>query len=175
MPHICRNVRCRLKLAEPTDNPRSAFCCRGCFRQHYAKHCIACEQPMEGRSKHHQHPKCRAEYRTLKRHEMLGKYHDSGRVRVDARNPIKPGIFSALTNRRPWRVVAGPPLSAREMHLTTRGGADLDRNANRKHWQTTTGFKRGDPPVNIIGGYRFPNERPVKLTIESDQAKVEAS
>jgi hypothetical protein len=158
MPHFCRNQRCRSKLKDhPVDNPRCAFCCRGCYRQHYAKHCLACEQPAQGRRLYHQHPKCRAEYRTLKRHEMLGKYHDSGRVGVDARNPIKPGIKSRL---KTW----GPPLSNEQFRLATLG---RKKAGQRKPHNAI--------PVNIIGGYRFPNARPVKLTIESDQAKVEAS
>jgi hypothetical protein len=42
--HQCR--KCRTKLAEPTDNPRRAFCCRGCFNSHYRSHCVVCEEPI---------------------------------------------------------------------------------------------------------------------------------
>jgi hypothetical protein len=31
--HHCRYDRA--KLSEPTDNPRRAFCCRGCFNRFY--------------------------------------------------------------------------------------------------------------------------------------------
>jgi hypothetical protein len=42
--HQCR--KCRTKLAEPTDNPRRAFCCRGCFGSFYRSRCVVCEEPI---------------------------------------------------------------------------------------------------------------------------------
>jgi len=38
--HRCR--LCRTKLKEPTDNPRRAFCCRGCFQGFYRSRCVVC-------------------------------------------------------------------------------------------------------------------------------------
>jgi hypothetical protein len=42
--HQCR--KCRTKLAEPTDNPRRAFCCRGCLGSFYRSRCVVCEEPI---------------------------------------------------------------------------------------------------------------------------------
>ena len=89
LKHHCR--RCRLKLAEPTENPRSAFCCRGCHRQHYERHCLACERPMERKSSsqktcHRRH--CSTQFRELKRHHLLGRYHASPGVNLASRTPI---------------------------------------------------------------------------------------
>ena len=42
----CRNSRCGGELNRETDNPRNAFCCRGCFDQHYRRCCLVCERPL---------------------------------------------------------------------------------------------------------------------------------
>ena len=46
--HFCRHDR--TKLAEPTDNPRRAFCCRGCFNSFYRSRCRVCESPVRRRT-----------------------------------------------------------------------------------------------------------------------------
>jgi hypothetical protein len=40
----CRNPHCRSKLPNPVDNPRAAFCLRGCYDSFYLKRCIVCER-----------------------------------------------------------------------------------------------------------------------------------
>jgi hypothetical protein len=42
--HYCRNQHCRSRLKEPTDNPRSAFCTRGCYASFYRSRCLVCER-----------------------------------------------------------------------------------------------------------------------------------
>jgi hypothetical protein len=42
--HYCRFDR--TKLSEPTDNPKRAFCCRGCFNSFYRSRCVVCESPI---------------------------------------------------------------------------------------------------------------------------------
>jgi hypothetical protein len=42
--HCCRNPHCRSKLPNPVDNPRAAFCLRGCYDSFYLKRCIVCER-----------------------------------------------------------------------------------------------------------------------------------
>jgi len=44
--HYCRNLRCRTKLSEPTDNPKRSFCCRGCFNSFHRSRCVVCESPI---------------------------------------------------------------------------------------------------------------------------------
>ena len=41
----CR--KCKSKLPTPTGNDREAFCCRGCYEQHYRKHCRVCEREIK--------------------------------------------------------------------------------------------------------------------------------
>jgi hypothetical protein len=42
--HYCR--KCRSKLPAPADNPRHAFCCRGCFNGFYRSRCRVCERDL---------------------------------------------------------------------------------------------------------------------------------
>ena len=136
----CR--RCRLKLAEPTENPRSAFCCRGCHRQFYDKHCLACERPMErktGTQKTCGRRKCGNEYQSLKAHSMLGRYHPGPTLRSGSANPIEIGVPERVKGDRPCRIVAGQ-LTPDQLLLVTAGtgGPDcpfkFDSTLNRKHW-----------------------------------------
>jgi hypothetical protein len=139
--HQCR--RCRLKLAEPTDNPRSAFCCRGCHRQHYERHCLACERPMERKSStqkvcHRRH--CSAQFRELKRHHLLGRHYARPGVSLASRTPISIGSDGGDQGRPNPRIVAGS-LTPDQVRLATVGAAygncpfKLDRDLNRKYWQ----------------------------------------
>jgi hypothetical protein len=45
--HMCRNPRCRSKLAAPVSNPREAFCARGCHTSFYLHRCLVCEGQIE--------------------------------------------------------------------------------------------------------------------------------
>jgi hypothetical protein len=77
------------------------------------------------------------------------------------------GTFSPLKTDRGWRVVAGPPVDIR---LATIGAEDVIKQAekfNRRQWVeagATAKFQRHTPPLNIIGGHRFPNAPQIELT-----------
>jgi hypothetical protein len=48
--HYCRNKpHCGLKLKEPVENPRQAFCTPGCFASFHRHRCLVCQEPMERR------------------------------------------------------------------------------------------------------------------------------
>jgi hypothetical protein len=69
--HFCRNPRCRAKMRTPVENPHAAFCCRGCFKQFYRRHCLVCERELRDRMTGQARPtrrkfcgrKCRNEFR----------------------------------------------------------------------------------------------------------------
>jgi hypothetical protein len=44
---FCRYPNCRMKLPEPTTNPKEAFCTPGCKASFYRTRCIACEELMD--------------------------------------------------------------------------------------------------------------------------------
>ena len=110
----CR--RCRVKLPAPAD-PKVAFCCRGCHRMFYDKHCMVCEEPLTRRSAAQKRcVKCAMNRRsldtTLIPHWGKGRpsaQGDSGSLSVGFANPIKIGVPEAepLLKIR----VIGPPLS----------------------------------------------------------------
>ena len=150
----CRNPRCRSKLSTPVENPREAFCAKGCHTQFYRKRCIACEQPMERTRESQQlcgRRKCKHQFAALKAHFSLGKL----------------GIFSPLKSDRGWRQVAGPPVDPR---LATVGAEDAVKNAdrvNRRHWADAGAaalIQRHHAPVNIVGGFKFPDAPQIEIT-----------
>jgi hypothetical protein len=66
------------------------------------------------------------------------------------RNPLKPGLKIDEKPGRPWHVIAGPGEGLHPTNLRV-GPEVLPR--------THTGpllIKSTTPPVNVIGGYRFP-------------------
>jgi len=166
----CR--RCAAKLAEPQSNPRSAFCCRGCHRNFYEAHCIACEREHKG-TRLCGRPKCKAEYAALKRHGMLGKFVPGSapktgfwpRVLSDdslaSETPISVGLPAAPKPDRGYRIVAGA-LSEADLHLATAGAAAVIKQSERtnralRNEAPGAKFKRSHAPLNIIGGYKFAN------------------
>jgi hypothetical protein len=138
--HHCR--RCRLKLAQPTENPRSAFCCRGCHRQFYETRCLACEREMERKTGNKRlcgRRHCCSKFRELKRHHLLGRYQAPRRVNSASGTPIKIGVCEGSQKRPTYRIVSGS-LTPEQLRLATIGAAfgacplDSDRKLSRKHF-----------------------------------------
>jgi hypothetical protein len=122
--HHCR--RCKQKLKEPIENPRSAFCCRGCYRQFFAKRCLVCEKEIRRTAGHQKlcgSLACRREYRDIVAHGVVGKFSQRPQCTSDglspSTNPIKQRVCGPEKSDRPWRQVAGPALSRVEMRLAT--------------------------------------------------------
>ena len=154
--HYCRNPRCRSKLSDPVENPREAFCCRGCYRQFYRSRCLMCERTMERKTGNQRlcgRRKCKNAFRAS---DWLGRYFEGSRgvgradVILDARNPIKPGTSSPLEPGIRWHLW-GPKLTDQQIHLATLG------------WKPERRKPGKSIPVNIIGGYRFPGAPAIKL------------
>jgi hypothetical protein len=149
--HHCRNPRCAGKLKTPTENPRDAFCCKGCECQFYGRRCRVCEALFPPKTKRRRvcgRAKCR--YR-FKRHpeDFYGASYPSGPVAHNAsRNPIKPGIKNGAKPGRPFRIVAGPADDLDPINFTS---PPEPRRASGPVLITPT-----TPPLNIVGGYLFP-------------------
>jgi hypothetical protein len=111
--------------------------------------------------------KCEGQFKTLKAYRMLGRYHSSSAAVDASRNPIKPGTFSPLKSDRGWRQVAGHSVDVR---LAAIGADDAVKQAhriNRRHWVKASNgalIQKHHAPVNIVGGYRFPNAPQIELT-----------
>jgi hypothetical protein len=176
--HYCRNPRCRSKLKAPVANPRQAFCTRGCFRSFFHRRCIVCEREIERKTEHQrccERRKCWADFKRDREHYLVGMGDISHSVIDPLTNPIKPGLKSGGWDGRPvvigewreggdkkqWRQIAGPLLSPRSFHLATlplhRSYADYLRRVNRAPENPAALFQRNSQPLNLVGGYRFPN------------------
>lgn len=107
--HYCRNPRCRMKLKEPVENPRKAFCTRGCHSSFYLRRCLVCEaateKPKVGRSRLIcRKAKCRSAFRSSK------DLHPSGAAFNGTRNPHEMGTETS-PQRRPTSLFANAPLN----------------------------------------------------------------
>jgi hypothetical protein len=159
----CRDPKCRCALPQPAEE-RRAFCSRGCYDRFYRTRCKVCAEPsVNGRLHakscayaHRQNPELYA-------YKKLSKTEDgelSPKRRSDERNPYKTGL---KTRGRTW----GPVLSDDEYWLASLPLHPIDAarvkaaNDPRKIWQETSWCRKvifgpDDPPLNIIGGYKFP-------------------
>jgi hypothetical protein len=167
--HFCRNPRCRSKLPSPVSNPREAFCTRGCHSSFYRKRCLICEQSMERKNERQLVCSKRRCRNGLQARQNLGKYLPSSDGVSPLENPIKMGIKSGLAGDRAWRIIAGE-LTPTQLRCATVGGKEAVEAINRtnaRHWHNAKAercsIKRDDPPVNIAGGYKFPDAPVIDL------------
>jgi hypothetical protein len=131
----------------------------------------ACGRPATKRKRESQQlcrrRKCKSHFAALKAGFLLGRYHRSSHALDASRNPTKPGTFSRLKSDRAWRQAAGPPV---DMRLATIGADDAVKPAHRvNHLHYVEAGKsaliqKHHAPVNIVGGYRFPNAPQIELT-----------
>ena len=124
--HYCRNPRCRSKLPSPASDPHKAFCTRGCHSSFYLKRCLVCEGDKPDGSQLNRRfcrrPRCKAKYQ--KNRALFDLSVTSGHSRAisapDApRSAQSTGIKSAHKDDRPWRLVAGPMITAGQYHCAT--------------------------------------------------------
>ena len=172
--HYCRNPRCRSKLPAPVSNPREAFCTRGCYDSFYRHRCLICErpikQPKRGKRVICNKATCRS---ALRSNSYLGRYHRSFAAKSISNKADFIGVKEPLKPHRPWRVSAGPELSASALHCAVVGGDErvtAINRANFKHWrganakaEQKTLIERRHPPVNVLGGYNYPDAPVVDL------------
>jgi hypothetical protein len=169
----CRNPKCRLKLPEPVSNEREAFCCRGCYGSFYRRRCLICEQPMERETERQLvcgKRKCR---NALAARCGLGRYLPSSHPISPAKKPVNKGLEMPNDDDRAWRSVAAPELTADQLRGATvpdgpngrweSGGYQRVETRNkmrlRKHFAEQAAdclIQPHHPPVNALGGYRFP-------------------
>jgi hypothetical protein len=169
---FCRHRKCRTKLKAPVSNPREAFCARGCHTSFYLKRCLVCEGPLQRRNKTQRvcrKARCRSAWRAR---AGFGRYSPSKPVSlasktldfIESKPPLKPD--------RAWRQIAGPKLSRSQLHCGLVGAKEAVAEANRKnraYWREHSAkalIQRHHPPVNVLGGYKFPNAPDVKLREE---------
>jgi len=108
---------------------------------------------------------------------------------ISSRNPIKLGAKTGLKSDRAWRRIAGPAVPEINLRIPLdpelvvrlgrrhaeffadtlincaflRSCAEFDRKARRSAARKAL-IKRRHPPVNIVGGYKFPNAPIIDLS-----------
>jgi hypothetical protein len=171
----CRNPKCRMKLRAAVGSPREAFCCRGCYNTFYLHRCHVCEcaieQPKNGGQRLIcKKARCRNAWRAR---SGLGRYLTPSAASAIRKTHDSIEVQTAITPRRAWRIVAGPQLTAAELHYATVGAEEAleaSRRTNARHWRDANIkaearclIKRNSPPVNVIGGYRFADAPEIDL------------
>ena len=155
----CRNPRCKARLKEPAENPRDAFCCAGCEAGFYRTHCRVCEKELGDAKRNSRRElcgkrKCTNEFRSdRKRAQLFSRYYPLAAT-------SKPGKSSTKSTL----------ITGTKADLGFAIGADYDREvlranfrANAAFWNDAALIGPTDPPVNILGGYKFPNAPVVDL------------
>jgi hypothetical protein len=168
---VCRNSLCGTKLKQPTDEHVDAFCCRTCERRFYSRHCRVCEALFDYKTVRRQvcgRSRCRHELERHPERYFGGKFHPakvghSAKKQVgcsptpglghNARaNPTKIGVQSGGKSGRGYVIIAGPAVHP----------------INFTNWPELpprpTLIKRTTPPVNVIGGHRFPGAPKIDLS-----------
>jgi hypothetical protein len=122
--------------------------------------------------------KCR---NALQARSGFGRYHAPSNVVSAPKTSIKPGMKSGVAGDRPWRMVAGPELTPTQLHCATvpdgpdcrwEGGSWQHIEARNKamlraHFREKAAeclIQPHHPPVNVLGGYKFPDAPVVDLT-----------
>jgi hypothetical protein len=178
----CRNPHCGAKLKRETDNPRNAFCCYGCFEQHYRKLCIVCERPLRhkharkaGRPTQFCRQKCKSEF-----HRNPGRFLAGwgapattlqGPVRNGVRSAHSTGLKTGAKRDRPWRVVAGPGANLDPVNLAIPLDAETAARtgrSNTRHWAEAALIGPRNMPINLK------HARDLEREIERRRAASEA-
>jgi hypothetical protein len=134
---FCRHTKCRAKLPEPADNPRRAFCTRGCHSAFYRSRCIVCEEPIERQTERQRicgRSRCRAELRRFPHLFVfpvkMGRGSRNGFNR--ARNAHSTGFKTALlpgATRRiygPRRVIAAECFARNWQQVVSSDGVPIE-------------------------------------------------
>jgi hypothetical protein len=151
--HYCRC--CRSKLPTPVSNSHQAFCTPGCHVSFYLRRCLVCEGYRGKFTRKLCHkPACRSEYRrnrALFDFDRSSKGGGRGLRQTDFRSAHFTGLKSG------WFVVAGPGFGPSALHCATVGAEEAVATTNRlRHWRENCLIQPYHPPVNILGGYKFP-------------------
>jgi hypothetical protein len=173
---------CRELLAKAANNPRDRFCCAKCEQSFYRTHCRVCERPIpepgNARRQLCRRRKCKAEFR---RHQ--GRFYGS-RYPSEGVSPKRDKTLAISNGFLPLKRVpavtvrAGPIPNESVLHcaaipldpeLVARHARDRKVLAAERYRSTPTPLiGPHDPPVNVLGGYRFPNAPKIDLKFGGD-------
>ncbi|WP_394568792.1 hypothetical protein [Bradyrhizobium sp. 31Argb] len=163
----CRNPRCAGKLKIPAANPRDAFCCASCEVAFYGVRCRVCESLFTPKTKRRQvcwRDKCRYAFKRDPERFALRceppSYPGSPIAHNAKKNSTTSKLKTAAKSGRGWHVVAGP-----EVHPINLADFPANAAARQTGRRCPVLITRHAPPVNIVGGYRFPGAPKVDLSL----------
>jgi hypothetical protein len=107
----------------------------------------------------------------FRRFVMRGSPIDESGQKVEANSKTFRPDFAD----RPSHIVAGPQLSPFSFRAASVAAASViaaNNRLNAKYWEAASLIKRRTPPVNIVGGYKFPNAPFVDLAPPQQPAFV---
>jgi hypothetical protein len=149
--HRCRNPRCKSWLKEPVVSPRDAFCCASCEAGFYRMHCRVCEKEL-------------GDAKRNSRRELCGRRQCRNRFRSSRAHFLSCWYPSAIGASKPEK--SSTKSTSKTTIKSDRGfaiGGDYDREvlrenfkANARFWNAVALIGPHDPPINILGGYKFP-------------------
>jgi hypothetical protein len=157
----CRNPRCAAKLRRETSNPRDAFCCAGCFEQHYRKLCLACERPLRrksdgkaGRPAQFCSPKCKFAFRRHPARFLSVWTQTPGAQLNTLGNADSTGLKSRSKRGRAPVIIAGPAADLHPLNFLPLDSETAERNrrVNAAYWIDTTAIPGNGWPIVLIGG-----------------------
>jgi hypothetical protein len=169
----CRNPQCCDKLKTPTENPRDAFCCASCEASYYRTHCRVCQQsitPGTARRELCGKARCINEFRR-QRLRFSSVWYPSPKTaaklkKTSTKSRAKTG---AKTDRADIDLAIRESLRQLDAEKTS-----VSRRTNLRYWREARQpgclIQRHDPPVNILGGYKFPDAP--KIDLDSPIAKA---
>ena len=158
----CRTPQCAGLLAVPADNPRDAFCCRGCEKRYYDRRCRVCENLFTRKTSRRQvctRTKCRYAFKTHSERFFGSRYPSSPNAHTGAESAHSTGLKTGTKSGQGWRIVAGPT----DIHPINLRSFPADIAAARTGRPGPVLITRTTPPVNVIGGYRFPGAPAIDL------------
>jgi hypothetical protein len=176
--HRCRNPRCGTKLRQPTDHRLEAFCCEGCFESFYRSRCIVCERPIAQKTKPRRvcnRQKCRGQFRRHPEQFLSARYPGPGLSQISSGSAHFTGLKIGQKGGRPFRIVAGPtspeinlriridPELIARLDRTHAGYLENQKKAKRRAARQAL-IKRKRPPVNVLGGFKFPGAPTIDLS-----------
>jgi hypothetical protein len=169
----CRNQKCRMKLPTPVSNEREAFCCLSCYEIFYRRRCRVCERAIE-QSKRGRRIICKkAACRNAWKAKLgFGRYRPSSNAGITQKATNFTGSKQPSERDRGWRVIAGA-LTPSQLHCALVGAdeaIEAMRRSNARRWREANAamelhclIKRDSAPVNVTGGYRFPDAPAIDL------------
>jgi hypothetical protein len=187
--HYCRNGHCRALLLKEAENPRSRFCCEACESSFYKECCRVCERALPDRRTARRRlcgrAQCRHEFERNPERFVSAffapgvgsngakkppRYPSAKLGSNGQKNLTKSTAKTGDSGDRPLRVVAGPMPSEANLRVAldpaTAASFKRDRDRLREHFRklgTQCLFQRDTPPVNIVGGYKFPGAPKIDL------------